>query len=62
MRKQFRASNGHVMHMQTAKGFLGLHCPGADRLELTVDDIDHLADALQQARLELIQRNRGRTP
>lgn len=56
MRKQFRASNDKVMHLQTTDTFLGLHCPGADRLELTVDDIGDLIDALQQGRADLVRR------
>lgn len=61
MRKQFRASNGNVMHLQTTATHLTVHCPGAERLELTLSDIEKLADHLGQARLELIQREAGRT-
>lgn len=61
MRKQFRASNGNVMHLQTTATHLNVHCPGAERLELTLGDIEALADHLHQARLELIQREAGRT-
>lgn len=59
MRHQFRASNDRVMHMQTTADTLALHCPGADPLHLTVEDIDRLMAKMAEAKRDLAQSPRG---
>lgn len=58
MRRQFRASSGQIIHLQTTSDVthLAVKIPGADPIQLTADDIARLVDDLTEGRHEIARK------